>query len=73
MQNWWTIRELATMRQAEILREAEIYRMAAKGRAKHRKFHGFSCFPLKRLGELLVDWGSFLRKRYGARVGNPLP
>ncbi len=73
MQNWWTVRELGRMRQAEILKEAAIYRMVQQPQLKRQKFQGFLCLLLKRLGKVLVNWGSFLQKRSEATMQNPLP
>ena len=73
MQNWWTVRELARMKQAEILREAERYRMVQKGQPNRLQFREFGCFLLKKLGRLLVNCGSSLQDRYGATRQNPLP
>lgn len=66
MQNWWAVQKLGRMKQAEILKEAEIYRMVQKTQPNHLKFQGFVCFLLKKLGKLLVNWGSFLQERSGA-------
>jgi hypothetical protein len=73
MQNWWTIQELGRMKQVEILKEAEIYRIVEEAQSKRLKSHEFLCYFLKKLGKLLVNWGSFLQERYGATVQNPLP
>jgi len=62
MQNWWTMQELGRMKQREILKKAEIYCRVQKSRPKRLNLHGSLCFLLKKLGKLLVNWGSFFPK-----------
>ncbi|OGD32990.1 hypothetical protein A2V94_02015 [Candidatus Atribacteria bacterium RBG_16_35_8] len=56
--------EYVKARHEELLKEAETERLIRKNRVKSpRSFNGLS-FILSHLGKIMVNWGSFLQKRY---------
>jgi len=56
--------EYVKARHEELLEEVEIERLIRKNRVKSpRLFNGLS-FILSHLGKIMVNWGSFLQKRY---------
>jgi len=56
--------EYIKARHEELLKEAETERLIRKNRVKSpRSFNGLS-FILSHLGKIMVNWGSFLQKRY---------
>jgi len=56
--------EYVKARHEELLNEAETERLIRKNRVKSpRSFNGLS-FILSHLGKIMVNWGSFLQKRY---------
>jgi len=56
--------DYAKARHEELLKEAETERLIRKHRVKSpRSFNGFR-FILSNLGKIMVNWGSFLQKRY---------
>jgi hypothetical protein len=64
MDNWWTIWQLAKMKNEQLLKEAEMERLVRMVQPKpKRSFNGFH-FLLNKLEKILIRWGSFLQKRY---------
>jgi len=58
--------EYVKARHEELLKEAEIERLIRKHQVKsQRSFNGLY-FILNNLGKIMVNWGSFLQKRYEA-------
>jgi len=56
--------EYVKARHEELLKEAEIERLIRKHQVKsQRSFNGLY-FILNNLGKMMVNWGSFLQKRY---------
>jgi len=56
--------EYVKARHEELLKEAETERLIRKNQVKSpRSFNG-SRFILSNLGKIMVNWGSFLQKRY---------
>ena len=56
--------EYVKARHEKLLKEAEIERLIRKNQVKSpRSFNGFR-FILGHLGKIMVNWGSFLQKRY---------
>lgn len=56
--------EYVKARHEKLLKEAETERLIRKNRVKSpRSFNGLS-FILSHLGKIMVNWGSFLQKRY---------
>jgi len=56
--------EYVKARHEELLKEAETERLIRKNQVRsHRSFNG-SRFFLSHLGKIMVNWGSFLQKKY---------
>jgi len=64
MYNFWFLYDYAKERHEELLKEAEMERLIRKNQIKSpRSFNGFR-FLLNNLGKIMINWGSFLQKRY---------
>jgi len=64
MFNYQYLNDYVKARHEELLKEAETERLIRKHQVKSpRSFNG-SRFILSHLGKIMVNWGSFLQKRY---------
>ena len=64
MFNYQYLNDYVKARHEELLKEAEIERMIRKNQVKsQRSFNGLYLI-LNNLGKIMVNWGSFLQKRY---------
>ena len=56
--------EYVKAKHEELLKEAETERMIRKGQVKSPRSFNVSRFILSHLGKIMVNWGSFLQKKY---------
>lgn len=64
MFNYQYLNDYAKARHEELLKEAETERLIRKHQVKSpRSFNGLYLI-LNNLGKIMVNWGSFLQKRY---------
>ena len=65
MENWYLWEKESQIKRSEILKQAEIEGMLHRSRINRRAINRPFGYLLDEVEELLVEWGTFLRKRYG--------